>query len=78
MYFLVEACQQFWLLDGDEVYRQFALANHAIQPSPLPPIAGRYAYASRTRLNPLRGWGTLSRQLHTESLRVTHVPVGYR
>lgn len=35
--FLAQACQHLWLVRFNDVYREFAYANHAVHPSPLLP-----------------------------------------
>jgi len=63
-------------LAHDDVYQQFTYVGHAIQPS-IPSalvLADDVSPRGSTRLfNRI----TLSRQLHTPSLPIVHVPVGY-
>jgi hypothetical protein len=67
----------FGLFALNDIYQQFAYANHATQPGPssvltlaenIIPSQGRYRSYEQ---------GTLSRQLHTKSSPTSHVPAGY-
>lgn len=41
-----------WLVRVDDVYQEFAYANHIVHPGPFPPDAGRYTSASRFQCQP--------------------------
>src|SRR6266478_9039361 len=44
---LAQASQHLWLVNFDDVYREFTCVHHTIHPAPSPPDAGRYAVPSR-------------------------------
>jgi len=44
---LAQAAQHLWLVDFDDVYREFTCVHHTIQPAPSPPDAGRDTVPSR-------------------------------
>src|SRR6266478_2499107 len=44
---LAQASQHLWLVDFDDVYREFTCVHHTIHPGPSPPDAGRYTVPSR-------------------------------
>ena len=74
---LAQACQRLWLVAGNDIYQQFAYANHTTQPGT------SSALTLAESISPSQGQCrsyeqvTLSRQLHTKSLPTPHVPVGY-
>src|SRR6266404_6990896 len=46
---LAQASQHLWLVDFDDVYREFTCVHHTIHPAPSPPDARRYTVPSRFR-----------------------------
>src|SRR2546422_7461114 len=44
---LAQAAQHLWLVNFDDVYREFTCVHHTIHPAPSPPDAGRYTVPSR-------------------------------
>jgi hypothetical protein len=44
---LAQASQHLWLVNFDDVYREFTCVHHTIHPAPSPPDAGRYTVPSR-------------------------------
>src|SRR3989441_4362622 len=44
---LAQASQHLWLVNFDDVYREFTCVHHTIHPGPSPPDAGRYTVPSR-------------------------------
>src|SRR5712691_12642831 len=44
---LAQASQHLWLVNFDDVYREFTWVHHTIHPGPSPPDAGRYTVPSR-------------------------------
>src|SRR5882762_58213 len=44
---LAQASQHLWLVNFDDVYREFTSVHHTIHPAPSPPDAGRYTVPSR-------------------------------
>src|SRR2546425_7616237 len=46
---LAQASQHLWLVDFDDVYREFTCVHHTIHPGPSPPDAGRYTVPSPFR-----------------------------
>ena len=74
--FLVQACQQLWLVYINDAYQQFTyvvLTQLALVPYRL--VASSFSLSSRFGLRILRGY--FPRQLHTDGLLLLHVPVGF-
>src|SRR5712691_6159175 len=44
---LAQASQHLWLVNFDDVYREFTCVHHTIHPAPTPPDAGRDTVPSR-------------------------------
>lgn len=75
---LVSAYQQLWHRNANEVYQQFTCVNHISQPSSSTPlllgVSGRPSHNVRP---PELPGATLSEELQTPPLPVTHVFLGY-
>jgi hypothetical protein len=74
---LARACQHLWLVDSDDVYRQFTCVAHTLKPSPHPRRCSQIALISH-EANAAFRQVTLSRSLHTPPLPATHGSVDYR
>ncbi|CAG9237504.1 hypothetical protein PSP6_740064 [Paraburkholderia tropica] len=75
---MVDACQQLWHRPTYEVYQQFTYVNHISQPSSsTPALLGVSGRLSRDSHPPELPGATLSEELHTPPLPVTHVFLGY-
>ncbi len=74
--FLVQACQQLWLVQNNDVYAAVHICcPYPVSPRPLPLVASSVSLPSRFDLRITRGY--FSRQLHTGRLLLPHVPVGF-
>jgi len=70
--------KQLWLLCAYEVYQQFTYVNLISQPSSSTPLLLGVSRPSLTEpICPKRPGATLSEELHTPPLPVTHVFLGY-
>ncbi|MEX3858389.1 hypothetical protein AB3X94_30825 [Paraburkholderia sp. BR10923] len=70
--------KQLWLLSAYEVYQQFTYINPISQPSSSTPLLLGVSRSFLTeRICPKRPGATLSEELHTPPLPVTHVFLGY-
>lgn len=75
--FLVQACQQLWLVSADGVYRQFTCVAHTSQPSASTRYCSEHLRPASRQSHTPKG-ATLSGKLQTPPLPVTHVFLGYR
>lgn len=70
--------KQLWLLTGNEVYQQFTYVNPISQPSSSTPLLlGVSRSLLAESICPKHPRATLSEELHTPPLPVTHVFLGY-
>ena len=70
--------KQLWLLSAYEVYQQFTYINHISQPSSSTPLLlGVSRSFLAEPICPKPPGATLSEELHTPPLPVTHVFLGY-
>ena len=70
--------KQLWLLSAYEVYQQFTYINHISQPSSSTPLLlGVSRSFLAEQICPKPPGATLSEELHTPPLPVTHVFLGY-
>jgi hypothetical protein len=70
--------KQLWLLTGNEVYQQFTYVNPISQPSSSTPLLlGVSSPIPHGNGLPEYPGATLSEELHTPPLPVTHVFLGY-
>ena len=76
-YLLVHAYQQFWHGYPYGVYQQFTFVTHANQPSASTRYCSEHLHSVSRRKHTHVG-DTLSEELHTPPLPVTHVFLGYR